>query len=72
MTPQEMFPTLTEMRCDCCDLTEIDEVAALCVWGWVVTFRDKRLEKAERNAAAWDEAQSQVDTALARMREERR
>lgn len=53
---EQMFPTLTRSRCDCCDRDLVDPVALIAVCDAVRTFRDELAAKAERDRDAWAEA----------------
>ncbi len=63
-----MFPSLTEHRCDCCDLTLVDEVGLIAVCDAVRSFRDALAEKTERDEDAWRDAHAQAAAALAEVR----
>lgn len=58
---ERMFPTLTEVRCDCCGAREVDEVALMAVCDAVRAYRDALVEKRERDEAAWADAYAQAD-----------
>ena len=62
---EQMFPTLTESRCDCCGRLEVDEVALVAVCDAVRAFRDELVDRRERKAAEWDDAHATAQAALA-------
>lgn len=53
---EQLFPTLTETRCDCCGVTVVDGVALIAVCDAVRAHRDELDAKAERDRQAWDQA----------------
>ena len=58
------YPNLTLVRCDCCDGTFRDEVAALMIEDATATFRDALVAKAEDEKDAWADADRIATEAL--------
>lgn len=58
------------MTCDCCGLSEVDEVALLVICEGIVGFRDALTARIERDQEAWAVAHAEIDQALAAARRE--
>lgn len=65
MSLEEMFPTLTVARCDCCGESLVDPVALTAVCDAVRGYRDALVEKHDRDQAAWQDAYAAIDAAKA-------
>lgn len=53
---RELFPTLTQVTCECCAGTFVDEVALLLIEDAVIAYRDALVAKTERDDGAWEDA----------------
>lgn len=62
---RELFPTLTQVTCECCDETFVDEVALLVIADALGSYRDALVEKAAGDREAWAEAERATAEALA-------
>lgn len=53
------------MTCDCCGLSEVDEVALLVICEGVMSFRDAIVARIQRDQEAWADAERKMREALA-------
>ncbi len=53
---RELFPSLTQVTCDCCEETFVDEVGLMLVSDAVLAYRDELVARAERERDAYAEA----------------